>query len=245
MPFPRVVCPRRDSSTKWRRVLVAAVLILFAGHFQVAVAQGLTSAFGGFATKPDEPIDIQAKRLDVDDRARQAVFSGNVLAVQGTFTMNSTTLEVHYATREGVKKSSAGSTGLGGGSTEIIRLVARGKVFIKSAKKNAQTASGNWAEFDVRTRIITMGDLVTLKQGKNVIRGTRLVINLNTGRSSVLSSTASSTTNTGGRIRMVITPDREMRSGFGKKSGKTGKKRNSDYGTTQVSQPAWTSRGEQ
>ncbi|MGI9407209.1 MAG: LptA/OstA family protein [Hyphomicrobiaceae bacterium] len=172
------------------------------------LAQQLSSAFGGFAANPDEPIDIQANRLDVDDKAKRAVFTGNVTAVQDTFTMNSSTLEVRYAARSGAAKKQP--TGFGGGSTEITQLIARGRVFVESAKQEPQTATGDWAEFDVKKRIITMGDLVTLKQGKNVIRGTRLVINLNTGRSSVLSNDPAASKK-GGRIRMVITPDKALR----------------------------------
>ncbi len=207
------MCHRMIKQTRYRRPMTIAMAVLALGVIvgasaATAIAQELTNAFGGFAASPDQPIDIQARRLDVDDKAKKAVFTGNVVAKQDTFTMNSSTLDVHYAARSGAKKKAAGS--LGGGSTEIVRLVARGKVFIKSAKREAQTATGDWAEFDVKKRIITMGNVVTLKQGKNVIRGTKLVINLNTGRSSVLSSNKT-TTNSSGRIRMVITPDKKLR----------------------------------
>ncbi|MEL7542964.1 MAG: LptA/OstA family protein [Pseudomonadota bacterium] len=213
-----------------------------------SMSQGLTNAFGGFAASPDAPIDIAAKRLDVDDAAKRAVFTGNVVAQQDTFTMTSTTLEIRYASRKGAQKTAQQDSAFGGGSTEITQLVARGNVFIKSAKQDLQTAQGDWAQFDVKTRVITMGDTVTLKQGKNVIRGTRLVINLNTGKSSVLSTPATAdagtaTRQSNGRIRMVITPDKSLRQGLGANQNATRTRRRTQS-TTSASQPVRTGRGE-
>jgi len=223
---------------------IAAIALVFSFYNSppAVLAQGLSNAFGGFAASPDQPIDIQAKRLDVDDNAKRAVFTGEVIAKQDTFVMNSDTLEIRYASRSGAKKT-AQTSGFGGGSTEVTLLTARGSVFIQSAKENAQTATGDWAEFDVKTRVMTMGDVVTLKQGKNVIRGTRLVINLNTGRSSVQSGTGNSAaaSQTGGRIRMVITPDKSLQSGFGGAPKRKTRKRKSGS----ASQPVRSSRGNQ
>ncbi len=230
----------RHSTDPWRLLAVAVALIFLSPG--VAQGQAITEAFGGFATSPDQPIDIQASRLDVDDNAKRAVFTGQVVARQDTFVMNSSTLEIKYGPRAGAKKSASGSSSaLGGGSTEITHLTARGKVFIQSLKENTQTAEGNWAEFDVKKRIITMGDLVTLKQGKNVIRGTRLVINLVTGRSSVQSGSPAGSTQRGGRIRMVITPDKALRSGLGNRGTSKPKRRRK----TSIGQSSRTTRGDQ
>lgn len=231
------------SSVRWRMGAAMVMLVaLVAGAPANANAQALTDAFGGFAASPDQPIDIQANRLDVDDKAKRAVFTGQVVARQDTFVMNSQTLEIRYGQRAGGKKPTSASAGaLGGGSTEITHLTARGKVFIESAKQNKQTATGNWAEFDVKKRIITMGDLVTLKQGKNVIRGTRLVINLATGRSSVQSSSPTGSAKKGGRIRMVITPDKALRTGLDqRRAPKRQRRRKPSVGSS-----SRTSRGDQ
>ncbi|MEO0619631.1 MAG: LptA/OstA family protein [Pseudomonadota bacterium] len=238
----------------WRtaRRVVASIVIVGAAFWLAppSLAQGLTNAFGGFAASPDAPIDIAAKRLDVDDAAKRAVFTGDVIAQQDTFRMTSTTLEIRYAPRKGGKAAQARDAdgAFGGGSTEITELIARGNVFVKSAKQELQTAEGDWARFDVKTRVITMGDTVTLKQGKNVIRGTRLVINLNTGKSSVLSApaTADATTATrrsNGRIRMVITPDKSLRQGLGGNRNAPRTRRRAPN-TTSASQPVRTGRGE-
>lgn len=236
-----------DIHRRMRSAVVAAALLtslaaLGWASSDLARAQGLSKAFGGFAASPDQPIDIQAGRLDVDDNAKRAVFTGKVVARQDTFVMNSETLEVRYAGRKGAKK--ADTAGLGGGSTEITHLTARGDVFIQSLAETTQTARGNWAEFDVKKRIITMGDLVTLKQGKNVIRGTRLVIDLTTGRSSVQSKSPTGTAKSGGRIRMVITPDKALRRGLQNQRGTSRPKRQTQRKTSASSAQRGT-RGDQ
>jgi lipopolysaccharide export system protein LptA len=47
----------------------------------------------------------------------------------------------------------------------------------------SETASGEFATYDLNRRLITMIGGVTLNQGANVLRGGRLVIDLNSGRS--------------------------------------------------------------
>jgi len=44
---------------------------------------------GGFATNPDQPIEIEADRLDVEDKTQTATFIGNVIATQGDMKLRS------------------------------------------------------------------------------------------------------------------------------------------------------------
>jgi len=64
---------------------------------------------------------------------------------------------------------------------QLTRIEARGKVLVTS--KNGQDASGDWADFDVKANKVTLGGDVVLTQEKNVVRGTRLVIDMATGQS--------------------------------------------------------------
>ncbi len=112
------------------------------------------------------PVDVDADRIEVQDRADRAVFSGNVKVRQGGLALDAARLTVAY--------SSAG-----GGPT-IQRLDASGGVTVRS---NSETATGNFAIYDLNRRLITMIGGVTLNQGANVVRGGRLVIDLNSGRS--------------------------------------------------------------
>jgi lipopolysaccharide export system protein LptA len=51
--------------------------------------------------------------------------------------------------------------------------------------KNGQNATGDWADFDVKANQVTLGGDVVLTQDKNVVRGTRLVIDMTTGQSTI------------------------------------------------------------
>lgn len=139
-------------------------------------------SFGAtFKTDPNAPVNIEADRLDVDDTAKRAVFVGNVRAVQGDFDMRAAELTASYS----------GSAGLGGNGGEnakasaaqLSKIVARKKVKISS--KDGQNATGDWAELDTKANVATIGGDVILTQGKNVVRGTKLIIDMNTGESTI------------------------------------------------------------
>ena len=112
------------------------------------------------------PVDVDADRIEVQDRADRAVFSGNVKVRQGGLALDAARLTVAYSRA-------------GGGPT-IQRLDASGGVTVQSA---SERATGNFAIYDLNRRLITMIGGVTLNQGANVVRGGRLVIDLNSGRS--------------------------------------------------------------
>src|SRR5215475_10572599 len=61
-----------------------------------APAQTMTNAFGGFSRNSNEPIDIESDVLVVHDAQKYATFKGNVKAVQGTTTLRSRELDLHY-----------------------------------------------------------------------------------------------------------------------------------------------------
>lgn len=133
-----------------------------------------------FKTDPNAPFDVQADRLDVDDAAKAAVFSGGVVAVQGDFTIRAQELTAFYT----------GSTSLAdrddsakGAAASLTHLRARKAVSVQSA--DGQTATGDWAEVDVKTNIATLGGAVVLTQGKNIVRGTKLSIDMNTGEATI------------------------------------------------------------
>jgi lipopolysaccharide export system protein LptA len=72
-----------------------------------------------------------------------------------------------------------------GGEQRIKRLEARGGVVVKDKD---QTATGNLGIFDMKTNTVTLTGRVVMTQGKNVLRGDKLVVNLTTGVSRVESS---------------------------------------------------------
>lgn len=151
-----------------------------AGSDAEAPTKGIS--FGAtFRTDPGAPVDIEADRLDVDDAAKRAVFAGGVRAKQGDFIINAAELTAAYAgsaTLAGTAQPSNAQP-----SARLTRIEARKKVLITS--KDGQSATGDWADFDTKANIATLGGNVVLTQGKNVVRGTKLVIDMNTGQSTI------------------------------------------------------------
>ena len=144
------------------RLVRAAVIAAAMVAVSPAVGQDPGSSLRGHDA--DAPVDVGADRIEVQDRADRAVFSGNVVVRQGGLTLN--------AARLTVASSSAGGI-------EIERIDASGGVTMRSA---SETARGQFAVYDLRRRLITVIGGVTLTRGDSNINGGRLVIDLNSGR---------------------------------------------------------------
>ena len=114
------------------------------------------------------PVDVAADRIEVQDRADRAIFSGNVVVRQANLTLTASRLTVAYARQ--------------GSGVDIERLDASGGVSVKSP---SETARGDFAVYDLNRRIITLVGGVELTQGNNRIQGGRMVIDLDTGRATV------------------------------------------------------------
>ncbi len=124
-----------------------------------------TSALKGLDT--GAPIDVDAARIEIQDAANQAVFSGAVVIRQGKLTLYADTVKVLYT------RSS--------GDPQMQRLDARGKVRLVTP---SERASADVGIYDVDGRIITMTGNVDLDRGGSRLNGQRLVLNLVTGQSS-------------------------------------------------------------
>ena len=214
---------------------VAVVLCLLAAT--PAPAQTMTNTFGGFSKNSNEPIDIESDVLVVHDAQKYATFKGNVKAVQGTTTLRSRELDVHYVgsgsdsltkgpdttgstpasnTAAGAAAGDAKPSGVGLGAnngTQISKIEARGEVVITSDQD--QTTTSDWALYDVPAQLVTVGGNVVLMQGKNVLKGDRLVIDLKTGESRFENR---GNTAAGGRIRALFMPKEVKPGGDSSKS---------------------------
>ncbi len=144
-----------------------------------AAKAAATGAVGVFKTDPTAPIDVEAGRLDVDDRSKQAVFKSDVHAVQGDFVVRTSELRAYYTGAAGLADED--TAGDKKAPAEITRIEARGAVIVTS--KNGQKATGDWADFYVKENQVVLGGDVILTQGKNVVRGSKLTIDMLTGES--------------------------------------------------------------
>jgi lipopolysaccharide export system protein LptA len=214
--------------TPWRHAalasLVLAVSLPAAAHAQTA------GGFSGFGGSDGGPIQIEARELEVRDKEGVAIFTGDVVVKQGETTLETAKLVVHYVGGgqaaggegggEGKKKKAAAEAAAAAGaasapaaapaasapaapvagSQEIDRLEATGKVLVTSKD---QSASGDSATYDGKTEILELRGDVVLTQGKNVVRGDRLLVEMQTGRARVLS--------TNRRVQMLLTPGSETK----------------------------------
>jgi lipopolysaccharide export system protein LptA len=181
-------------------LLVLALSAICDARAQSAV-QGVPNAMQGFSQNRDQPIQIEAAALEMIDKKKEATFSGNVKVVQGDTTMTSKKLVVFYdasqpagaAPQPGQQKTppkpaAAASAPMQsatpgpGGSSSIRRLEARGNVVVT---QKDQVVTGETAVFETKTNLITMVGGVVLTQGKNVLRGDRLLVDMTTGVSRV------------------------------------------------------------
>lgn len=130
------------------------------------------------------PVDFSADRIEVQDRADRVVVTGNVQVTQAGMRMTAQRLTVAYQNNNGI---------------EIDRLDASGGVVVT---RGNERASGSVAIYDLNRRLITLVGNVQLNQSGNRLSGSRLVIDLVSGRSTVDGSASGSgvTTTSGGRV---------------------------------------------
>lgn len=127
----------------------------------------------------DRPIEISSDKLDVLQAEHKAIFTGNVIAVQGTTNMRAAQMTVFYrggGKEEGATPAPAPTEGQG-----IYRIEAQGNVVFTTP---TETAIGEKAIYNVDTDTIDLiGSNVTLTRGQNILKGNALNYNMTTGRS--------------------------------------------------------------
>lgn len=170
---------------------------------------GLDTAF----FKNDEPIEITADRLDVDQMNKRAVFGGNVNAVQGDVHLAGELLTVFYdeeqedggapppapapampAAEPAPAEASGDSMGSGG---RIRRMEVTGGVHVSSP---TETATGDEGVYDLESGTITLVGNVIVTRGENILRGSRLNIDVESGKSIIIGS------NETGRVKGLFVP---------------------------------------
>ncbi len=193
-------------------ILVASAVLALTGAVEAAprnaarnaqsAPSGPPNALQGFSQNRDQPVHIQAAKLEVRDKQQVATFSGDVRVKQGDTNMRCRTLKVYYernkddakAKPSAIKAAAPGP----GGEQRIRRLEAIGNVVVN---QKDQTASGNLGVFDMKANTVTLSGNVVMTQGQNVLRGDRLVVNLTSGVSRIESGR-----NGSGRVEGLFVP---------------------------------------
>lgn len=126
-----------------------------------ASAQGLA----GFNS--NAPVSYAADRIELQDKAKRVILTGNVDISQGDLRMHAARTTVAYVDKGGIS---------------IQRIDASGGVVVS---RGSETGQGDVAVYDFNRRIITLVGGVSLRRGDSTLNGQRLVIDLASGLASV------------------------------------------------------------
>ncbi len=182
--------PKTERFAQFAAALALAGLLC--GMPAAAQAQGNGAVLSG-----DSPIEIVSDRLERFEVDQTAIFTGNVALTQDDFLLRTTRMVVHYVNAAGGDSGAAG--------TQVERIEAEGKVYIKS---NDQVATGDRGVFQVASgEMVLTGQEVVLTEGENVIVGCRLTMNTKSGESRV--DGCGETGQDTGRVRMLFQPEQQ------------------------------------
>lgn len=140
---------------------LATVSLAALGMSSLAEAQ----AIAGFNS--NQPVDYAADRIELQDRQKRVVLSGDVVITQGDLRLTAGRTTVSYTDE---------------GSLRIQRIDATGGVTVTRGNERAQ---GNAGVYDFNRRVIILSGGVALRRGRDTLNGGRLTIDLNSGLSSV------------------------------------------------------------
>lgn len=162
-----------------RRTIAFPVAAVLAAAAALAQAQAPVSALKGHDSSA--PVDVSANRIEVQERADRALFVGDVHVKQGELTLDTARLTIAYKSAGGI---------------QINRLDASGGVVVRSP---SETARGRFGVYDLDRKLITLVGDVVLTRGGSQIVGSRLVIDLDSGRA-VIDGGPAGVAQSGGRV---------------------------------------------
>jgi lipopolysaccharide export system protein LptA len=133
---------------------------------------------------PDQPVNVDADKLESDQKQGLVIFTGNVIAQHNGSTQYADRMEVY----------------LDSASNRVLRTVSTGSV--KIITRDCRTGTARRAEYyDAEQRMVLIGD-ARVWEDENVVTGDRITIYLAEDRSVVESGPQ-------GRVKGVFYPKRE------------------------------------
>lgn len=145
--------------------------------------------------KSNEPVTVNAAKLDYFDKDQKLVYSGGVVATQGQSTLSASMLTIFLTKSPDAagEKTAAPAVGPAPSGNSVRRMEAAGPVTIRS---NDQIGSGDRGVYDKPANTVTLTGHVKLAQGPNITEGDVLTYNLTTSRAIV-----------SGHVRSLFTPN--------------------------------------
>lgn len=186
-----------------RAVCVAFALALVAAAPAAAANKDPgVSLLPGAGSK--QPVSIEADKLVYFDKEQKAVYSGNVVVIQGDTKMTCSGLTIYMekaatpgeAPAPAPAVADAASGGGAGASSHVKHLDAAGPVTVVS---KTQVATGDRGAYDKAQNKVWLIGNVTLSDGGNVTKGDKLTYDLTTGQATVDTGAA-------GRVKGLFIP---------------------------------------
>jgi lipopolysaccharide export system protein LptA len=124
------------------------------------------------ATNSNAPVDITADELETANNACTSIWRGHAEALQADARLRADVLTADFEVKPG-------AGGRGGGCGDLLRLRADGSVYYMTPQ---QRVHGDSALYQAGSNTLVVTGDVVATQGQNVLRGTRMVFNTQTGQ---------------------------------------------------------------
>ena len=168
----------------------------------IALSTGLAPQLGRAQIAPEGkgPVDITADQLTGHNKECEATYSGNAEALQGTSRLRANVM--NFFNKKLPNPHPAAGADANPTCGELDRMEADGNVYYVTPDR---VVKGDHAVYTAdNTTIVMTGAEVVATQGKNVVSGTRLIINTTTGEATMINErTGRGQT---GRVRSVLYP---------------------------------------
>jgi lipopolysaccharide export system protein LptA len=158
------------------------------------IAAGVVHA--QLASSSKAPVDITADQLEVQNTQCLTVWRGSAEALQDTSRLRANTLNIYNKVLGG--HGGAGAQNCG----QLDRMEADGSVYYVTPNR---VVRGDHAVYTAGDKTIIMTGDVVATQCQNVISGTRLMINTQTGEATMVSEPSAHK----GRVRAVLYPNQQ------------------------------------
>ncbi len=130
--------------------------------------------------KKNEPIEIDSDHMDAFNEKKLIIFTGNAIAKQGDRVLKADQLLLYYK-KEPAKNDKVGTMQIEG-TGDLEKIEAKGNVSVTQGERIATGDEGVY--YHDTGQIILTGNAL-LKEGKNSIKGCRVIIYVNEKRGRV------------------------------------------------------------
>ena len=142
---------------------IIAILMLFSFLFTDI---GLSEEGDNFSLERDEPYEITSENMFIEREQKTIGFSGNVILKQGSAYLTADQIELFF-------NNSFNEEG-------FYKMLASGNILIKN--NDSTSITGNLATYNVSDEKIIMTENVVLKNKMSMIKGNKLILDINSGK---------------------------------------------------------------